>query len=616
MKNFSICFFLFINLQAFAQSSDQKLLKNSNLSLDLKALANCESLIKAVKSQTEKDELQRDYWILLGIVTDLSRFRTLFLKEGKFINLFPTAYYHTTYTEMRLILANQYRYPIEKMRQMIAFYDAYISNRNNWDLNKKDLVEEHWKSHFAYAEGLVVNVNFLCKEISEVLASSIIAHVQYDLPRAIRYAFNNRFNKKILPSNVDLTNDFNKTDLIFKATVAKTTSDISQIRHWCDELLTDYILNYPEGKFAIKWLNKLGLINSLTDTDVKRMRHKAWKDALFFSDPFFEPYESIMKPQPILDHSPLLEVGKNICLCENELAKSTFTINPKDVTISSDKTFKWYKWEEAPDYIKTASKFIKTGETEILFDEINEYLNQKCEVQVALIDFNSDGIAGLSIYTSNGSWCCGTSGCTFRLYENGGLLTVGLGLTDEIKPAKNGVTSSSGLFFPFKRNKFAAINNEEEIKKLFTYNKPKTEATPIALGQLIGGATPEELGKLIFKAVKTNDKNLFIACIYPHENNQDFANVEKGFGMLREGFPEQGLSNWILMKFSRVTFVKNTGFTNDGGTNKGEQVRRAFEIEFTYKEDFVGTIGSMTIVTYKGKYFIYNGGGKASLHRF
>lgn len=137
-------------------------------------------------------------------------------------------------------------------------------------------------------------------------------------------------------------------------------------------------------------------------------------------------------------------------------------------------------------------------------------------------------------------------------------------------------------------------------------------------GQLIGGSTPDVLGRLIIKAVKTNDKKLYKALIHPHPNNDDASLIEKNFDMIREALPENGLSDWTLIKFSRVTFVKDIGggYTNDGGTAiNGEQVRRAFTIEFSYKSEFIGNIGSMTIVTYRGKYFIFSGGGKVRLFR-
>lgn len=300
----------------------------------------------------------------------------------------------------------------------------------------------------------------------------------------------------------------------------------------------------------------------------------------------------------------------------NIVGDGTFKINPKDVTLPLFKAFKWYTWQNAPEYVKIASKYIKTGESTSLLNDIKEMLDGKCEVKIAVTDLNNDGIAGLTVQASDCSCCCGTGGCIYGLYENGGLLTVDLRLTDEVMPADNGVRASTGRFFPLKRE-VHIYGDEVEMRKLFTYNQPNREPTPNNDGQLIGGTTPDELGRLIFKAIKNNDRKLYKALIHPHPNEDDVSKIEKNFDMLREGFPERGLTEWNLMKFSRVTFSKDiSGWTHDNGTNNGEQVRRAFQVEFTYKNDFVGTIGSMTIVTYKDKYFIYSGGGRSSLDRF
>ncbi len=69
--------------------------------------------------------------------------------------------------------------------------------------------------------------------------------------------------------------------------------------------------------------------------------------------------------------------------------------------------------------------------------------------------------------------------------------------------------------FPLKRE-VHIYGDEVEMKKLYIYTKLEREATPIIDGQLIGVATPDELGRLIFKVVKTNDRKLYKALIHPH----------------------------------------------------------------------------------------------------
>lgn len=77
---------------------------------------------------------------------------------------------------------------------------------------------------------------------------------------------------------------------------------------------------------------------------------------------------------------------------------------------------------------------------------------------------------------------------------------------------------------PLKRE-VHIYGDEVEMKKLFTYIKPKREATPINDGQLIGGATSDGLGRLIFKAVKINDRKLYKALIHPHPFEDDVSKI-------------------------------------------------------------------------------------------
>ena len=93
---------------------------------------------------------------------------------------------------MQRILKGEFTYPIEKMKQMIAFYEAYKYNRANWDAKKLRFVEPHWQMHFEYATNPLTSFPRSCAEVGNVLALGILAHVGFDFPRTIKYAFDTK----------------------------------------------------------------------------------------------------------------------------------------------------------------------------------------------------------------------------------------------------------------------------------------------------------------------------------------------------------------------------------------------------------------------------------------
>ena len=135
--------------------------------------------------------------------------------------------------------------------------------------------------------------------------------------------------------------------------------------------------------------------------------------------------------------------------------------------------------------------------------------------------------------------------------------------------------------------------------------------------ELIGAASPEALGKLLLTALKTNNHKLWNSCIHPESGVSDA--LKESFEQIRDRFEESGLTNWQLVKYSRVTFRLNslTG-PPDQGNFAGEKVRRIFKVEFTYKGDqYVGTFGDMQIRTYHNKnYFMYTKDSQAFMNRW
>jgi hypothetical protein len=305
------------------------------------ALRNCENLFKTAKSPEELAELQKDYWTLLGMVQQLSFYRQTFISQGNLIDLFPTAYYHTTLNELSRINKNEYKYPIEKMKQMIAFFDAYEKNRVNWNNRNITEIELHWLNHFTVAErwqtyeniGKDVKATLELEEHSSIsfvftLASAVNAHVQYDLPRAIRFAYDNRFDKNL--TFRDLNDDFIASNVLFEETTTKTTSDLRQVNSdWTTDL--DLGINNAMVKLnkALK-SPELGKAKYLLDSSaealiscntlvlpggVEVVRKKAWEAAETSTNAKFTDFygTNILSRQPVLPHQVYVLNGKEIC---------------------------------------------------------------------------------------------------------------------------------------------------------------------------------------------------------------------------------------------------------------------------------------------------------------
>ena len=191
-------------------------------------ICDYQDFVDAASPNTAEMEARKDRYLkLIGVLQELGNYRQDFIAEGNLINLFPTAYYHTTHSEMLEIISNEFTYPVEKMQQMLAFYDAYKENRSNYDTGNNS-VEAHWKTHFDQATSYKSNkVNFICLGIKATLETGIDAHVNYDLARAIRYANKNKFDPNASISI--LKKEFDSTNKFFPQTRKKTLKDLSLI---------------------------------------------------------------------------------------------------------------------------------------------------------------------------------------------------------------------------------------------------------------------------------------------------------------------------------------------------------------------------------------------------
>lgn len=239
------------------------------------------------------------------------------------------------------------------------------------------------------------------------------------------------------------------------------------------------------------------------------------------------------------------------------------------------------------------------------------------EAVIEAYDFNSDGSYEIILWKHDGSGPMQTS--DFTIYYKGGtnglfrriLNNYGFPEPQEAKESgfKNIEILGPGMQTPlylFDGIKYRFARN------ITTEEKQNQEKIP-----LLGGKTPAELGKILLKALKTNDQKLWNSCIHPTEERyRDLCKQQ--FQRIKNILEEKGLISWPLVNFSRVTYSKEYMGSQDNGVVSDEQVRRYFVIEFTYKnKEFLGGIGKMTIETYKkGNYFIYFPGYDVSLMRY
>ena len=136
--------------------------------------------------------------VLSGALGQLGQYRSAFLDDPHYVDLFPLIYWHVTRIEMQRLHDREFSYPIEKMQQMLMYLDAYIVSRAHWFANRGG--ERHWQRHLAAAmdadedsEGIGHGMAFDTPAlIDQVLTLGNSAHVEFDFPRAIRDSFVHR----------------------------------------------------------------------------------------------------------------------------------------------------------------------------------------------------------------------------------------------------------------------------------------------------------------------------------------------------------------------------------------------------------------------------------------
>ncbi len=130
----------------------------------------------------------------------------------------------------------------------------------------------------------------------------------------------------------------------------------------------------------------------------------------------------------------------------------------------------------------------------------------------------------------------------------------------------------------------------------------------IVVKDWIGGSTPEELGKILLKALKTNDQKTWAKTVLPiekdieNDNNNYKAWADwhaiKRFELIRDGLEGAGVTNWNLVEFSRVIYSPSK--LSDGSKSAQNPV-----VEFTYKnKEFVGTFNLVIFYSKNGKFYV------------
>ncbi len=285
---------------------------------DLMPLKRIDKMLAKAATAADKAELKKHYYTMVAMVWELHNYRQKFLEKGDMINLFPTAYYHTTMIEMKAIAAGSFAYPIEKLKQMIAFFEAYRVNRTNWDNGLTDNVEPHWQEHFRYAESDDAQSNLFCTRVAYVLGSAIVAHVKFDLPRAIHHAFSNRYDRRITQGSV-LIGDFLATDQVFNQSMNSTLADVASVRY-CPASVMKYLATNP---YSIVDLNNsfyednpkmkeyFNLKPIFTAGDVITLRRNAWHQA--YTQTSFKGFYNLPLPaQPMLQRSEYYDFGSEL----------------------------------------------------------------------------------------------------------------------------------------------------------------------------------------------------------------------------------------------------------------------------------------------------------------
>jgi hypothetical protein len=242
----------------------------------------CDRIEQQLQSRSDRQEARHLSLMLLGALFELSVYRDRFIKEPSFKNLFVAEYYNSTREDLRKLANWDFNYPIEKMEQMLAIFDAFKANRIGWP----HAAEEHWKIYYDQAReqdkqilldsNPVKNAPFL-NSVDSLVDLAVTARVSYDLPRALKYSFDHRFHASAFttPGEVEsLRVDFLKCEQTLDRARTDTEDDIrtaaksnSAWFSWFQR----YFQPYFEGKDSLPIFENTA--------EVRARRVEAWREA-------------------------------------------------------------------------------------------------------------------------------------------------------------------------------------------------------------------------------------------------------------------------------------------------------------------------------------------------
>jgi len=265
---------------------------NANYRLNEKdSLCDYSQLIDKT-AEADKMEVEKLYLQLIGLLEKLGAYRQRLFSQEHFIDVFPAVYFHTTAIEMDKIRKGNYNKPIWKMTQMINFYEAYEYNRKNWDSGRKSSVEPHWVNHFQVAEKETESNFGGCTGIQRTINTAIQAHVDFDLPRSIRYT------NKVVKQNKDIgliKNEFWEVNNTFSKSQSLSIQDIYRVSSWYCDILTFF------GQYLIP-------------SDIVLRREVSWYNAMNSSH-VIEYNGTKLAPQPKIPnlYNQLESIGRMHC---------------------------------------------------------------------------------------------------------------------------------------------------------------------------------------------------------------------------------------------------------------------------------------------------------------
>lgn len=163
------------------------------------------------------------------------------------------------------------------------------------------------------------------------------------------------------------------------------------------------------------------------------------------------------------------------------------------------------------------------------------------------------------------------------------------------------------------RPRIQPVDNSSSARLVEGYSPPNTdEVLPYVKPRtLLGGKTPDELGRILLTCIKNNDAKTWYSCTL----EGDLETAQKDILEIRNELEMNGLTNWGLVNFSRVKYSECCF----GGKPNDSTKFESYKIEFKYGSEFIGLVqgylNSARISRVKGKFVLNKSINAAFLFR-